>query len=122
MDKTIVPKYKVKDFKPLTRKPLNPAGNISTLDNLIQENARLRYEIFLMSGQRAQNDIKQPILYGQPNIRRVQTIQTTEDLRISLIKGAIDWAVKHPKETTAIAAGVAVASLVFMWVNSDKNN
>ncbi len=89
--------------------------------NLIQENARLRYEIALMRVQRAQKDMKQPVLYEQSNIRRVQTIQTTEDHRILFIKGAIDWAIQHPKETTAIAAGVTVAGLVFMWLDS-KNN
>ncbi len=121
MDNLIIPEYKLKDFKPKTREPLNPAGNISTLDNLIQENARLRYEIALMRVQRAQKDMKQPVLYEQSNIRRVQTIQTTEDHRILFIKGAIDWAIQHPKETTAIAAGVTVAGLVFMWLDS-KNN
>ncbi|VVB92394.1 Uncharacterised protein [uncultured archaeon] len=47
--------------------------------------------------------------------------QTTEDPIVCLIKGAIKLAREHPKEARAIAAGVAIGTLLYLIWDCENN-
>lgn len=56
----------------------------------------------------------------QPTTMRKSAPQATED-PISCLEKIVDLACKHPKETKAVAAGLAIATLLYIWWDS-KNN